>query len=167
MKKIYPKRGESDVSPRHLKQRLMNGIEIGRDGCWNWKRHLNNKGYGKLTIRGKGAYVHRLSYELFVGTIPDGMFVCHHCDNSACVNPSHLFIGTQFDNMRDCANKERIRVSAVSMPGEENPASKLTQGDVCKIRERLAIGETQRVLAVDYSVSQATISDINTGRAWA
>ena len=81
------------------------------DGCWEWTGNLNEHGYGR-TRTGQGrrvAYAHRMSWTLAHGLIPSGMNVCHQCDNRKCVNPLHLFLGTQRDNMRDCLAKGRLR----------------------------------------------------------
>lgn len=75
--------------------------------CWCWKGQTDRKGYGRIWRDGKRRQAHRVSYELIFGPIPDGMQVCHKCDNPPCVRPSHLFLGTQSDNMKDCTNKGR------------------------------------------------------------
>ena len=80
-------------------------------GCWEWKRATNNIGYGMFRIKqGLMRTAHRVSYELFNGPIPNGMVVCHTCDNPKCVNPDHLWAGTMLDNIRDMDSKGR-RVS--------------------------------------------------------
>lgn len=75
--------------------------------CWIWNGAVNNKGYGVFRINGKNYYAHRIAHEIFKGTIPDGLLVCHHCDNPPCVRPDHLFIGTISDNARDMVSKKR------------------------------------------------------------
>lgn len=78
---------------------------VDRHGaCWIWRGSCNSKGYGQY--RGLGA--HRISYEFYFGPIPDGLFICHHCDNPPCVNPNHLFEGTHADNIRDRNRKGRL-----------------------------------------------------------
>lgn len=79
--------------------------------CWLWTMGTDKDGYGKISSgkrqNRKHMRAHRVSYELYKGAVPDGMFVCHTCDNPSCVNPEHLFLGTAFDNNRDTINKGR------------------------------------------------------------
>ncbi|MFA6325045.1 MAG: HNH endonuclease [Candidatus Paceibacterota bacterium] len=89
--------------------------------CWNWLGSKSSKGYGRFKIKGKLYSPHRISYELINGPIPKGMFICHKCDNPACVNPGHLFLGTQSDNMKDCFKKGR---------GVTNIVPRFKKGDI-------------------------------------
>lgn len=87
------------------------------DGCWEWSGSLNKDGYGIVCLpRIRGRVVtklaHRVSFETYVAPIPDGLFVCHHCDNPPCVRPGHLFVGTNADNMRDKKEKNHNRIAA-------------------------------------------------------
>lgn len=77
------------------------------DGCWLWTGGTGPRGYGVVRYQGAAFRAHRLAWILTHGPIPEGLFVCHHCDNPPCCNPAHLFLGTGADNMRDMANKRR------------------------------------------------------------
>ncbi len=90
--------------------RMMKRVHVAESGCWLYTGSKDGGGYGTVSIRRGSApgKAHRISYEHHVGAIPAGTMVCHRCDTPACVNPDHLFIGTQSDNMQDCASKGRI-----------------------------------------------------------
>jgi len=91
-----------------------NSIPIPESGCWVWVGTCSKSGYGIIKINNKLRPAHRISYELYRGIIPEKMFVCHHCDIPSCINPNHLFIGTQKDNISDCIKKNRF-ISAMSL----------------------------------------------------
>jgi hypothetical protein len=100
------------------------------------------------------------------GPIPEGLEVCHKCDNPPCCNPADLFLGTHADNMRDAWGKGRLTLLP-RMPGEANPAAKLTAAAVAEIRRRLTIGGiTGAALGREYGVSKTLICDIKNGKNW-
>lgn len=94
-----------DESDRFLKYTVI----AGKDECWLWIGGVGSSGYGSFSFCGNKVQTHRFIYAACIGDIPDGMFVCHHCDVKLCVNPGHLFAGTQSDNMLDSVTKGRHR----------------------------------------------------------
>lgn len=133
----------------------------GEDGCWEWAAFRDRFGYGKIRVQGRYTLSHRLSAAM-AGLDVEGLCVCHRCDNPACVNPAHLFAGTQADNVRDMLEKGR----GSKAKGRDNGQSKLTEENVVEIKARLKAGESQRSIAKGFSVSQMTVCDINTGKHW-
>lgn len=138
-----------------------------QDDCWLWQGGTTKRGYGVIGGDGKGPrqlMASRVAWELTHGPIIDGLFVCHDCpdgDNPLCVNPAHLFLGTQQDNMDDKVKKGRQR------KGEGVPSSKLKESDVIRIKDIHRAGETSvRKLAETYGVTTSTIRSIMSGRLW-
>ena len=101
---------------------------------------------------------------VFGDKIPDGMFICHHCDNPPCINPGHLFLGTHADNMKDMALKGRCPNGAAK--GEGNGQAKLTNNNVIEIKDFLSKAIPQAKIALLYNVSHSTISLIKLGKSW-
>jgi hypothetical protein len=135
-------------------------LRIPEAGCWVWMGSSQVRGYGEIISNKRKHLAHRASYEAFVGPIPKGMYVCHACDNVACVNPNHLFLGTQKQNLQDMASKGR------STWGEKNPMAKLTEGKVKEIKQGLAAGKTDTELAKQFNISRSTIHGIRNSRLW-
>lgn len=128
-------------------------------GCWLWLASKDSGGYGLLNISGKQEKAHRVSYRLFVGNIPDGLQVCHRCDTPACVNPDHLFVGTNKENMEDRERKGR----GVRQFGENHHSAKLTMEIARSIR---ADRRRQRDIGAQYGVSQHTVWQIKQNKIW-
>lgn len=136
----------------------------GADECWLWLWFRNRKGYGRVRSGGKSRamlLVHRVSWEVANGPIPDGICVCHRCDVPACVNPAHLFLGTQADNVADMLAKGRGGYKAPR--GERNGRAKLTDAQVREIR---ASEGSQMAIAARFGIGEATVSKIRNGKRW-
>jgi len=130
--------------------------------CWVWTRASSPLGYGAFgDTDGRVKRAHRGAWEAANGPIPPGLFVCHRCDNPACVNPAHLFLGTNNDNVRDMVSKRR------HAKGDRNGQSKLSATDVGIIKMLLGLGVKQWMLAKLYGVDPSNISHINRGSTWA
>lgn len=138
--------------------RLMAG-RIIKNGCWIWTKSLDRDGYGQVSYHGRNRKLHRVAYMVFIGDIPGRMCVLHKCDNRACFNPKHLFLGTPADNIADMMNKNRNR----QPQGATHPHAKLDDTAVMDIRTS---GEALRVLSQRYGVSETTIWLARTGRKW-
>jgi hypothetical protein len=123
-------------------------------GCWLWTSSTNFYGYGVLWWGTGRLMAHRLSWRLANGEIPGGLVACHKCDVRCCVNPDHLFLGTQVDNMQDCSRKERF------------PHSRLNAEKVRAARLRMADGESCLTVARSFGVGEATMYDIRARITW-
>jgi hypothetical protein len=134
-----------------------------RDGdCIVWTGTKNQFGYGRFWNGTKQVCAHRWSYESVYGPIPSSkLFACHRCDNPPCVNPEHIFIGTAHDNMQDALAKGRLGGPKSTTRRD----AKLSDADVVNIRHRVARGELQKHLAVEYGVSRGLITHYVTGIA--
>ena len=97
------------ITETDVEGRFWSKVDRSADGCWPWRGCRGRDGYGAVTIGGRKLRAHRYSYSICVGPIPSGLLVLHSCDNRVCVNPAHLSVGTQKDNMRDCVERGRTR----------------------------------------------------------
>lgn len=129
--------------------------------CHWWTGYLGASGYGKIVVNGKYVGAHRFAYENFVGPIPSGLFVCHKCDERSCVNPNHLFVGTQKENIDDMYNKGRDRKAE----GEDHYRSKLTEKDIVRIRSLDGLA-SHRQIARLFGTGQQNISCIISRKYW-
>jgi hypothetical protein len=146
-----------------LASRFWSKVDIRDDDeCWEWLAYQDPDGYGRIntvsstTASGrKASLAHRVAWDLTSGPIPEGMFVCHRCDNPSCVNPGHLFLGWPADNAHDMASKGR------------HGHAVLTAEDVLWIRELYSNGDwTEREIANEFGVARATINMVVTRKTW-
>jgi hypothetical protein len=185
-----------DTTPERFWRRVLVGAP---DACWPFMGARGNRsGHGSIGWAGKSRLAHRIAYQLATGvTLPDvpklradSVCVLHTCDNPPCCNPAHLRLGTQKDNIRDCAAKGRLLTGDANpsrrMPhrlargdasgarlhpetrlrGSANPIAKLSEADIPTIRSRRAAGETLSAIADTYGVSLQTIWRIAKGDSW-
>jgi hypothetical protein len=130
-------------------------------GCWLWVGSQNSLGYGCACFNGKKIGAHRMAWIIANGVRPPKhMFVCHRCNNPSCVNPDHLFLAPQKDNMRHMVQCDR------HARGERSASAKLTANDVRTILMRHEAGESQHSLAREYGINQGHISHIKRRRFW-
>jgi hypothetical protein len=134
------------------------------NGCQLWIGTINKQsgGHGRFYLNKKYPTAHRVSYELYVGPIPNDMQVLHKCDNPPCVNPDHLFLGTQQDNIADMGAKGRKKV----FHGIEHGMAKINPEKAFEIRWLHASGYSSRKLAAMYDVSKRTIQNVYQNKLW-
>jgi hypothetical protein len=150
-------------------ERFWNKVEK-TETCWNWvgaKRH----GYGVIKINHKSISTHRFSYEINIGQIPEGLLVCHSCDNPSCVNPDHLFLGTYSDNMIDARNKERL-VIPIGVRFQEGHdafnASLKSDESIALIKNAIQSrgSKSLKQLSIELNIKYQLLRDINCGRVY-
>lgn len=159
------------IKPKHL-ARFWKNVEKS-DGCWIWRGVVTSAGYGVIYVRPKNLRAHRVSWHIHFGPIPQGMFICHTCDNPRCVRPDHLFVGSPRANHDDMKRKGRAPTDAkngsATRPdrvarGERHGVSRLTDAQVIEIRTRYRRGDRHGngagLLAREYGVSKAAVRRI-------
>lgn len=154
-----------------------NSIPEPNTGCWLWMGSVGTDGYGVVKANGATIGAHRVSWASCYGPIPPGLFVCHRCDNPPCVNPAHLFLGTQADNMADRRRKGRNALCGAKgdkngmrkhperrarLKGSAASGAKLSETQVAEIRGLLNNGVKQAAIAHHYGVTPSTVSRIRT-----
>lgn len=131
--------------------------------CWLWTGYKFSDGYGGIMVRYRFMRVHRYSWEVHVGEIAIGLHVLHKCDNPLCVNPGHLFLGSERDNKHDCMSKDR------HARGMRHGSAKLSDADVHAIRRSYKFGKRgfgASSLAKKFGVSKPIVLGIVSGKAW-
>jgi len=149
------------LTPEERIARFWSYVDVrGPDECWPWTgAGGRQQKHGRFTYNGRLGMADHFSWILANGPIPDGLWVLHKCDNPPCVNPAHLFLGTQYDNIHDCLSKGRGRRSG----GERHWKARLTTDDVGLIRSS---SERAVVLAERFGVCIGTINYVRSGRGW-
>ena len=140
----------------------VNKLGVKAKYCWEWTASTDSHGYGQFAFDGKMRRAHRISYMIRCGDIPKDMCVLHKCDNSLCVRPSHLFLGTLKDNMQDMVAKGR----APDYKGENHNRSKLKDKEVLEIRDLSKLGANAKSLAEHFGVSISCIVHILDRYTW-
>lgn len=145
----FARRGATD------EERLLKYLStVDADSCWEWQGHRTRGGYGTVSGTSSPRVASRVAYETWIGPIPDGMVICHSCDNPPCCNPAHLFVGTSRENTEDMLNKRR------GIHGERHHWHRLTDEEVHTIRFLANQGFQQRPIARMIGCSQSQVSNI-------
>ena len=145
-------------------------VPVPESGCWLWISYTAPNGYGRFKVDRKPIAAHRYSWSAVNGEIGDGLHICHKCDTRSCVNPDHLFAGTQAENVMDMVQKSRqskgmahansIKTRRV---GDRNHNSVLSPAIVLKIRRDK---RPQRAIAKEHGISQCLVSNIKLNKTW-
>ena len=146
---------------KRLKDSFNKLVTRNNIGCWDWKASLR-KGYGRLNYQSKDKTIpaHVASWMIYRGKIPKGMCVLHKCDNRSCTNPDHLFLGTNYENVRDMVYKNR------QAKGSQCTNSKLNEEKVKEIKKMLQEGRHEKEICKLYNVCEQCIRHIKLNKTW-
>ena len=151
---------------RPVAERFHDRYEKSEGGCWQWLASGTSEGYGRIESGGRKILAHRLSFVLHKGEIPEGMLVLHRCDNPGCVNPDHLFLGSNADNSDDKVRKNRQSKGSAHgswSRGENHYRTQLTDEDIRRIR---ADSRPHKAIGAEYGISFSHVSDIKRRVKW-
>lgn len=142
------------------------GWTVKQNECWEWNGAKGEAGHGQIRIDKKSRQAHRIMFEIHYGPVPEGDNVLHRCDNPPCVNPGHLFSGTQKQNMDDMWAKGRQQEYVDQPLGSKHPNAKLLENDVLELRRLRESGSTYKSLAERFGISKSTVADIVSRKNW-
>jgi hypothetical protein len=146
-----------------LRDRFNSKIKV-TPSCWVWTASIGSTGYGQISASGGPKKAHRVSYEMHIGPIPDGLCVLHKCDNPVCVNPAHLFLGTRTENAKDKVSKGRqARGVGHGLKGADHPAAKLDAEKVKSIRLDV---RSSKEISDAFGVSRSLVVQIKARTIW-
>lgn len=134
----------------------------GEESCWIWTARKTPQGYGRFSVKGVSSLAHRVSFEIHTGVVAVGLCVLHRCDNPSCVNPKHLWVGTNFENVQDKVSKGRHHNSA----GMANGNRKLSESDVIEIRALVAQGVKRSEIAAKFGIVASYVNAISAKKTW-
>jgi len=143
---------------RPISEVLSNYI-ISESGCWNWNGVISSDGYGMACYQGERVRAHRLSLLNHLGLESSKLLALHHCDNRSCINPLHLYLGTNQDNSNDMSKRSRTNPQR----GERSTLSKITNQQAIEIFND---NRAHNLIAIDYGIAKSTVSSIKTGKNW-
>lgn len=152
------------VAADRMSERFWSNVDVrSDDACWEWKGRLNAAGYGLIDFGGRPHIASRLSLTWSIGRMSKNISACHSCDNPKCVNPGHLFAGTQKDNMQDAKAKGRIKAGNRGRRGNDINSSRLKQDQVLEIKRS---PPNDRAFSEKFGVSANAIRLIRIGKNW-
>lgn len=149
--------------------RFWSKVSKSERGCWTWTGSLDHYGYGSINCGGKMIKAHRVAYALTTGggNMPmSSQWVCHHCDNTKCVNPAHLYLGTPAQNTADMMRRKRHNPIKELLVGEKNPSAKMTPSKVRKIRKLRKAGVSLRAIGKLFGIYNTQVHNIVSGKHW-
>jgi hypothetical protein len=163
--------GNNKIVKTPVQRVLEKTVFLPWSGCWIFTGAVNKGGYGIVGLGKRGESndrAHRITYRHFKGETPSGMFVCHTCDVRCCVNPDHLFLGTNQNNVDDMVKKKRNSKPPrnLHVVGEKHPLSKFSDQQVLQLREMHKSGSSIYKLAKDYKVANSTMQRIIQGKRY-